>query len=158
MGGTPRLANDAWEALLRAHAALMKEFVAEDVWTDVSMREYDVLYTLSKCREPIRLGELHRRVLLSQPALSRMVDRLAARGLVKRAVDPGDARGVLLSLTDAGRAQQRRVGRLHARSVAAAMTQSLTADELARLQSLCAQLAQRQPAPATMTNREDEGL
>ena len=67
------------------------------------MREYDVLYTLSKCPEPIRLSELNRHVLLSQPALSRMVDRLAARGLVARQADPADGRGVRLSLT-AGRA------------------------------------------------------
>ncbi|HEY8474673.1 MAG TPA: MarR family transcriptional regulator [Natronosporangium sp.] len=158
MAGDPTLANDAWEALLRAHATLMKQFAAEDIWTEVSMREYDVLYTLSKCPEPIRLGELHRQVLLSQPALSRMVDRLAARGLVRRAADPGDGRGVLLSLTGAGRARQREIGRRHARSVAAAMTRSLTAGELAQLRSLCEQLAQRQPAPATLTNREDEGL
>ena len=43
-----QLANDAWEALLTAHAVLMKQFAAEDIWDDVSMREYDVLYTLSK--------------------------------------------------------------------------------------------------------------
>ena len=60
-------ANDAWEALLSAHAALMKEFAAEDIWGDLSMREYDVLYTLSKCPEPVRIGELNRHVLLSQP-------------------------------------------------------------------------------------------
>ena len=63
--------------------SLMKQFAAEDIWTDVSMREYDVLYTLSKCPEPLRLSELNRHVLLSQPALSRLVDRLAERGLVR---------------------------------------------------------------------------
>ncbi len=97
-------ANDAWEAMLSAHAVLMKQFAAEDVWADVTMREYDVLYTLSKCHEPVRLGELHRHVLLSQPALSRMVDRLVARGLVERQADLADGRGVRLSLTEAGRA------------------------------------------------------
>ena len=51
MAGRTRLANDAWEALLSAHARLMKQFAAEDIWRDLSMREYDVLYTLSKCRE-----------------------------------------------------------------------------------------------------------
>src|SRR5690606_39188719 len=79
-----RLANDAWESLLTAHAALMKRFATEDIWGDVSMREYDVLYTLSKCDQPIRLGELHRHVLLSQPALSRLVERLTERGLIER--------------------------------------------------------------------------
>ena len=57
--------------MLSAHATLMRRFGAQDVWEDLSMREYDVLYTLSKCREPIRLSELNRHVLLSQPALSR---------------------------------------------------------------------------------------
>lgn len=158
MRGTTRLANNAWEALLEAHAVLMKEFAAEDIWTEVSMREYDVLYTLSKHPEPIRLRELQRHVLLSQPALSRMVDRLVSRGLVRRVADPGDGRGVLLSLTEAGSAAQRRVGRRHARDVAGAMAASLTTDELARLEALCQKLAQRRVAPATQTNEEDEGL
>ena len=99
MRASRHLANDAWEALLSAHAVLMKQFAAEDIWGDISMREYDVLYTLSKCREPQRLSELNRHVLLSQPALSRLVDRLADRGLVQRQPDPADGRGVRLSLT-----------------------------------------------------------
>ena len=90
------------------------------------MREYDVLYTLSKCREPVRISELNRHVLLSQPALSRLVDRLAERGLVERQPDPADGRGIRLSLTDAGRELQRQVGRQHARSVARAMAAGLT--------------------------------
>ena len=75
--------------LLNAHAVLMKQFAAEDIWTDVSMREYDVLYTLSKCAEPVRISELNRHVLLSQPALSRLVDRLADRGLLRAPGRPG---------------------------------------------------------------------
>jgi DNA-binding MarR family transcriptional regulator len=150
-GGTPpripqgtsgHPANDAWEALLSVHAALMRRFAAQDVWADLSMREYDVLYTLSKCREPIRLTELNRHVLLSQPALSRMVDRLAERGLIDRATDPADGRGVRLSLTADGRAVQRLVGRRHARSVAQSMLAGLTPAELRQLGELCAKLVQ----------------
>ena len=136
-----RAANDAWEALLTAHAVVMKQFAAEDIWTDVSMREYDVLYTLSKCPEPVRLTELNRHVLLSQPALSRLVDRLAERGLVERHADPADGRGVRLSLTAAGRARQREIGRRHARGVARAMTAGLTRGELAQLETICQKLA-----------------
>jgi DNA-binding MarR family transcriptional regulator len=139
--GRPNLANDAWEALLTAHAVVMKQFAAEDIWADVSMREYDVLYTLSKCPEPVRLTELNRHVLLSQPALSRLVDRLAERGLVRRGPDPADGRGVRLSLTDAGRARQREIGRRHARGVARAMTAGLTRGELAQLETICQKLA-----------------
>jgi DNA-binding MarR family transcriptional regulator len=137
----PNLANDAWEALLTAHAAVMKQFAAEDTWTDVSMREYDVLYTLSKDPEPLRLSELNRHVLLSQPALSRLVERLAERGLVDRCADPADGRGVRLSLTAAGRATQRAIGRRHARSVTRAMTAGLTRAEMAQLEMICRKLA-----------------
>src|ERR1700744_3096919 len=137
----PQLANDAWEQLLAAYGTLMRLYGAEDSWDEVSMREYDVLYTLSKCPTPVRLSELNRHVLLSQPALSRLVDRLAERGLVDRCTDPADGRGVRLSLTAAGRAVQHQVGRGHARTGARAMTASLTHDELGQLEALCRKLA-----------------
>ena len=126
---------------MTAHATLLRRFAAQDVWEDLTMREYDVLYTLSKCPAPIRLSELNRHVLLSQPALSRMVDRLADRGLISRAADPSDGRGVGLALTDQGRAVQRRIGRRHARSVTAAMRERLTAAQLRQLAELCEKLA-----------------
>jgi DNA-binding MarR family transcriptional regulator len=154
MADRRHLANDAWESLLSAHAVLMRQFAAEDIWQDLSMREYDVLYTLSKCREPVRISELNRHVLLSQPALSRLVDRLAGRGLVERRSDPADGRGVRLSLTAAGQVLQRQVGRKHARSVARAMTDGLSADELRQLETICRKLASpAAPRPRRPTTR-----
>jgi DNA-binding MarR family transcriptional regulator len=156
-------ANAAWEALLSAHAVLIKQFAAEDIWADVSMREYDVLYTLSKCPEPVRISELNRHVLLSQPALSRMVDRLAERGFVERQSDPADGRGVRLSLTAAGRARQRQIGRRHARGVASAMTARLDPAELRQLEAMCLKLScppasdmspASDPNPANDTNED----
>jgi DNA-binding MarR family transcriptional regulator len=141
-------ANDGWEALLSAHATVMRQLAGQDTWDEVSMREYDVLYTLSKCPGPQRISELNRHVLLSQPALSRMVDRLAERGLVQRQADPADGRGVRLSLTGAGRALQRRVGRRHARGVARAMTAGLDSAELRQLEAICRKLAGLAPAGA----------
>jgi DNA-binding MarR family transcriptional regulator len=70
-----------------------------------------------------------------------MVDRLADRGLVSRASDPRDGRGVGLSLTADGRALQQRIGRRHARSVAGAMLTGLSPAELRQLEELCAKLA-----------------
>ena len=134
-------ANDAWEALLTAHSSLIRKFNAQDVWGDLSMKEYDVLYTLSKCPDPIRLSELNRHVLLSQPALSRMVDRLADRGLVSRATDPRDGRGVRLALTAEGLAVQRRIGRRHARDVARAVAGALTYEEIRQLEAIGRKLA-----------------
>lgn len=150
-------ANSAWEALLSAHATLIKHFMTEDIWTGASMREYDVLYTLSKCPEPIRLGELNRHVLLSQPALSRLVDRLAERGLIARKPDPADRRGLLLSLTETGRELQQQIGRRHARGVARAMRAALTPGELAQLEAICRKLAEpaitRETTPAPPTEQ-----
>ena len=142
--GRTRLANDAWEATLAAHGALMRRFAAEDMWGEVSMREYDVLYTLSKCDAPQRLSELGRHVMLSQPALSRLVDRLVERGLVGRCADPSDARAAHLSLTAAGRDLQRSVGRAHGASVREAMTAALSDEELALLESLSRRIADTQ--------------
>jgi DNA-binding MarR family transcriptional regulator len=136
MTGRARLANDAWESLLTVHAAFMKSFAAEPIWAEVSMKEYDVLYALTKADGPVRLTDLHRRVLLSQPALSRMVDRLVERGLVERCADAVDKRVVRLVLTDAGRACQREVGRAHARDVTAAMTARVSDADLEELKRI----------------------
>jgi DNA-binding MarR family transcriptional regulator len=149
MPGRLRLANESWESLLTAHAEMMRQFDREDVWCDLSRTEYDVLYTLSKCRKAIRLSELNRRVLLSQPALSRMVDRLVGRGLVSREADESDGRGVLLGLTEEGREAQRATGRRHAAGVARTMNEAFDAEEMRELMALCRKLtANREAAVA----------
>jgi DNA-binding MarR family transcriptional regulator len=149
MSATPtsgvRLANESWEALLRAQAALMRGFAAERMWDELSLKEYDVLYTLRKAGCALRLSDLNEAVLLSQPALSRLVDRLDARGLVSRCADPADRRGVLVTLTDAGAAAQQRTGARHARSVERRMRAALSPDELRTLQDLCERLGAAQP-------------
>lgn len=150
MTSRTRLANEAWEAMLAAHASLMRQFAAQDVWGDLSMREYDVLYTLSKCPRPISLAELNRHVLLSQPAMSRMVDRLVDRGLVVRERASDDGRSVRLSLSDAGADAQRRVGLGHGRHVAAALTARLGRDDMESLARLCERLADPDPAMMPM--------
>jgi DNA-binding MarR family transcriptional regulator len=140
MPGRARLANESWESLLTAHAEMMRHLNREEVWCEVSRTEYDVLYTLSKSKRPLRLGELNRRVLLSQPALSRMVERLVGRGLVRREADADDARAALLSLTDEGRAQQRSTGRAHALNVSRTMTAAFSDEEMRELMALCRKL------------------
>jgi DNA-binding MarR family transcriptional regulator len=150
-----RTANEAWEALLSAHAVLTKRFGAEDIWQDASMREYDVLYTLAKCPEPIRISDLNRHVLLSQPALSRLVQRLARRGMIASASDAADGRGVRVSLTQAGRDLQRAIGRRHARGVARTMTAALSRDEIRDLEAICLKLA-RQADPLAATEMKGQ--
>jgi DNA-binding MarR family transcriptional regulator len=146
MPESTRLANEAWEALFTAQSRLLRRFQDEDAFGEVSMSEYDVLYTLSKADGPVRMGELGCSVLLSQAGLSRLVDRLVRRGLVERCPDPADRRSVLVQLSAAGRAAQKQVGRRHARHVADAMS-VLDPDELRQLRSLATKLASEQSVP-----------
>jgi DNA-binding MarR family transcriptional regulator len=83
-----------------------------------------------------------------------MVDRLVERGLVERCPDPADGRGVRLSLSEAGRDQQRQIGRRHAGSVARALTAELSPDELRQLATIGWKLAGRPAATATSDNKE----
>lgn len=152
---------EAWEALFRAQVAVVRRLEADDVWDEVSMKEYDVLFTLSRCdADGLRLKDLNREVLLSQPSLSRLVDRLVARGLVERHAVVDDLRGTRVVLTDEGRATQKRVGRRHVASIDRAITGSLDASELAELERLCGVLrahVDTSPArtPVTTTSQED---
>jgi DNA-binding MarR family transcriptional regulator len=135
------LAVDAWESLLRAQVSLMKEFAEDFRGAEVSMQEYDVLYTLTGCPGgSSRLRDLADHVRLSQPGLSRLVERMETDGLVARERDPRDGRGTLVTLTDRGRAAQRTVGRVHAASIVSRVTGTLTAPEQAELARLCTKL------------------
>lgn len=138
-----RLANEAWESLMTAYSRLSGAFNKKAIWGKTSMREYDVLYTLAKNGGPTRLCDVQSGVLLSQPALSRMVDRLVTRGLLTRETDPEDGRAVLVSLSDEGKEVQREVGRAHGRDVGLAM-RALDPDEQRELLRLTQKLLNNQ--------------
>jgi DNA-binding MarR family transcriptional regulator len=140
MRSEARLANDAWEALLRAQATLAREFEFSGDWGDLPAREYGVLYALSSAPDGLRITELIDDVLLTQAGVSRMVARLEKRGLVARRSDPDDARACRIVLTDEGRATQRRLGLAHARHVTEAMTRALSREQLETLRELSAAL------------------
>ncbi len=143
---SPRLAAEAWESLFRAQVAVMRRLAQDDIWGEVSMREYDVLFQLSRSTDrALRLRELNEHILLSQPSLSRLVERLEARGFVIRARVPDDARGVSVRLTEAGARVQREVGRRHVRTIARYVGGALGEDELQVLLGLCDRLVAAQP-------------
>jgi DNA-binding MarR family transcriptional regulator len=68
--------------------------------------EFDVLAALRRAGSPYQLspGRLLKETLVTSGTMTNRVDRLAARGLVERLPDPRDRRGVLVRLTDTGRA------------------------------------------------------
>jgi DNA-binding MarR family transcriptional regulator len=68
--------------------------------------EFDVLAALRRAGAPYQLspGRLLKETLVTSGTMTNRVDRLAARGFVERLPDPNDRRGVLVRLTEEGRA------------------------------------------------------
>ena len=94
-----------WRQLLDRHARVMcaLEHALESEHS-LGVSEFEVLDRLvADEREGCRIQELAGDVHLSQSALSRVVARLEADGLVERAMCKEDRRGVYARLTDAGR-------------------------------------------------------
>lgn len=138
-----KLATDAWESLLRTQVAVMRELQKEPSFKALGSREYDVLYSLSRCPSGwLRLNELNDHVLLTQPSISRMVDRLEARGLIQRKTPEDDKRGVLIGLTEEGAALQKQVGRAHVRNILEVMDAALTDEEMRTLLELTSKLGE----------------
>jgi DNA-binding MarR family transcriptional regulator len=72
----------------------------------IELWEFDVLAALRRAGAPYELspGRLLRETLVTSGTMTNRVDRLEARGLVERLPDPSDRRGVLVRLTQTGRA------------------------------------------------------
>ena len=68
----------AWESLFRAQVTIMRALAAEFPSEIMSLNEYDVLFNITRAPgRRLRLKELNRSVLITQPSVSRLVDRLA---------------------------------------------------------------------------------
>lgn len=146
--GRIRLSAETWEALFRAQVGVMRRLQKDPAFRQLSMREYDVLFNLTRCPTGwLRLNELNEHVLVSQPSLSRMVERLEARGLLQRRPAPGDQRGVLIGLSERGREVQRSMGRAHVREIHRILGAALDEEELKELKALTEKLLRNLNAP-----------
>lgn len=94
----------------------------------MTVSEFDTLVNIP--RGGVRMRELTDRVVLSQSALSRLVDRLARRGLLEREGVAGDSRAVHIRLTECGRAEVRDAARTNAAVIERMFADRLSAEEL----------------------------
>jgi DNA-binding MarR family transcriptional regulator len=130
-------AVSAWESLFRAQVTVLRRLGREFPTGQISFNEYDVLFNLSRQDgRRLRIRDLSKHLLLTQPSVSRMVDRLVAKGLVTKESDPVDGRGTFVCLTEDGYALYRRVAVTHARSIERHLGGALSADELDALKAL----------------------
>ncbi|HWV85661.1 MAG TPA: MarR family transcriptional regulator [Capillimicrobium sp.] len=94
----------AWRELSGRHAAVAEALERElQRRHGLSRSEFEVLDRLADAhRRHCRIQELADEVHLSQSALSRLVSRLEAEGLVERSACVVDRRGIYACLTPAG--------------------------------------------------------
>lgn len=136
-----RRAVAAWESLFRAQVQVMRSLSTAFPSKEISLNEYDVLFNLTLQPERrCRLRDINKHVLLTQPSVSRLIDRLAARGYVAKSDDPGDGRGTIIAITDEGYDLFRRVALLHMDTITERVGSALDDDELTQLTALCDKL------------------
>jgi DNA-binding MarR family transcriptional regulator len=110
-----------WRAFLRAHSTMLRR-IGRDL-EDAGLPPlswYDVLAALRDAPDQRLVQvELAERVLLSNSGLSRLVDRIAAKGLVERVTCPTDRRAINVQLTEKGGEMLERMWPVYARGIAA---------------------------------------
>lgn len=134
----------AWRGMLRVHAALEKQLDAElTAEHDLPLSSYEVLITLQASPgKRCRMAELADRVLLSRSGLTRLIDRLAAEGLVRREPSPDDARGTFTVLTAEGMARLRAAAPVHLSGISKHWLAHFSDDELGALGVLLERVAE----------------
>jgi DNA-binding MarR family transcriptional regulator len=134
----------AWQTLRMAHDRVAQRLgAALSDACGLAINEFDVLLFLrSHAHQSVRIGALLDAVPLSQPALSRLVARLEARGLLARCEAEDDARAVVVCLTDAGTALIDRALIIHARVVHETLLDKCSATERTALLRTLSQIGQ----------------
>lgn len=109
-----------WRAFLNAHSTMLRRISRDlDEAGLPPLTWYDVLAALRDAPEGrLRQVDLAERVLLSHSGLSRLLDRIEAKGLVERVRCPGDRRALNLMLTPEGREMLDRMWPVYARGIA----------------------------------------
>ena len=94
----------SWSGFLRAHSRITKALDRELIAAhDLPLSAYDVLAQLALNDEGrLRMSDLADAIVLSPSGLTRLVDRLAGRGLLRRERCDADSRVVYAAITEAG--------------------------------------------------------
>jgi DNA-binding MarR family transcriptional regulator len=103
--------------------------------TGLALADFDVLAQLARAGGELRMTELAARALISRSGMTRRVARLVEEGLVCRGTADADGRGVVVALTDAGRARLAETVPIHVRGVSELFVAKLDDQELAALRS-----------------------
>lgn len=113
-------ALELWVVLARAFDAVGRRARAQVNRYGLADAEFGILEVLYH-KGPLPVCEAQRRILLQSGSTAYVVDKLAAKKLVRRTPNPHDQRGTLLVLTSKGRALMARIFPEHAETLRRAM-------------------------------------
>ena|SRR5256885_1845606 len=131
----------AWNALLRAHATLLRQLETDlESKTGLALADFDVLAQLAIAGGSLRMTELADRALISRSGMTRRVTRLVDAGLVRRSHADADARGVVVQLTKSGLKRLTVAAPVHMRGVSDLFLTKLDDQELAVLERALAKV------------------
>lgn len=133
----------AWRALLLAHSGALRAIEADvrDAG-DIPLTWYDVLLELNSAPDRrLRMRELSDRVVLSRTRISRLVDAMAAAGLVTKQPDDVDARATWATLTADGRKALRDTAPVYLAAIEQHFASHLTDTQLRQVTSALSRVA-----------------
>jgi MarR family 2-MHQ and catechol resistance regulon transcriptional repressor len=128
----------AYVKLLRAGRAVLARVEPRLAGAGLTPTQFGVLEAILH-KGPLSQRDLGRKVLTSPGNMTDLVDKLEARGLVRRVRQKQDRRAVLVELTAEGRALIEPLFAAHAEDIAAAMA-ALNGEELRQLGGLLRKL------------------
>jgi DNA-binding MarR family transcriptional regulator len=133
----------AWHALIRAHSRVVRKLEAElEAEHQLTLPAYEVLAHLSMAPdEHLRMSELAAHAVLTPSGLTRLVDKLAREGLVRRSKCDSDARVVYAVLTPLGRERLESAYPTHLRGVREHLIDWLSTAQLDGLADALGELA-----------------
>jgi len=137
----------AWLALIRTHTRLWEQVEAQmrrD--SGLTMARYDVLVHLDMAGGRLGLTDLAAAILLSPSGLSKLLDRMAAAGLVRRDPDPSDGRAAFAAITPQGQSLARKARHSHHEFLRQTFAQALDDQDLADLARIMGRLSATIPA------------
>jgi DNA-binding MarR family transcriptional regulator len=127
----------AWRGWLDTYRLLIPALDRQLQASRVSFTEYEVLVCLSEATDQrLRMSEVADRTLATRSAITRTVDRLVARGWVRRVRSTHDQRGAYAALTQPGAQALAELAPGHVKAVRQNLIDLLTPAELEALRTI----------------------
>lgn len=147
--------QSAWRAWLETYRLVLPVLDRQlQSAASLTLSDYEVLVCLSEAPDGLRMGSVADRTVSTRSAISRSIDRLVARGWVRRERSDEDQRGFFAFLTADGGAALAELAPGHVATVRSTLIDLLDPIELAMLERIGRKVRQGvPPGPSTRPGR-----